>query len=246
MDYVRTSIIIRSIRISLRVKSDRKEVRQLGQIERKEKEKQIKKQDILDAAERIFFKNGYEKTTMDEVAKEAEFSKRTVYVYFKSKEEIYFHIMIHGYHILIDFIKEDLMKSKIDNAVEELQILFQSFYRFKVEQFPYFISIMTYETSKSVEDENVDPLIKKECYQLGEEIFQYMADIIKRGIEEKRFCKTLDIEKTALILWASTLGIFNTVMKKSQYIKDYHHIEEKDFLQSGFDLLLKSILILEE
>lgn len=43
---------------------------------------------ILAAAERLFAEKGTEKTTMDDIAREAEYSKATLYVYFQSKEEI--------------------------------------------------------------------------------------------------------------------------------------------------------------
>ena len=45
---------------------------------------------ILAAAERLFTEKGTEKTTMDDIAREAEYSKATLYVYFQSKEEIIF------------------------------------------------------------------------------------------------------------------------------------------------------------
>src|ERR1043165_1421361 len=43
---------------------------------------------ILDAAERLIGFLGYSKTTMDDVAKAAGVGKRTIYVYFPSKEEV--------------------------------------------------------------------------------------------------------------------------------------------------------------
>jgi AcrR family transcriptional regulator len=43
---------------------------------------------ILDAAERLLGVLGYSKTTMDDVAKAAGVGKRTIYVYFPSKEEV--------------------------------------------------------------------------------------------------------------------------------------------------------------
>jgi AcrR family transcriptional regulator len=43
---------------------------------------------ILDAAEKLFARFGYRKTTIDELAREAGIAKGTVYLYFKSKEEI--------------------------------------------------------------------------------------------------------------------------------------------------------------
>lgn len=56
---------------------------------RKEKEKLQRKEYILDAALDLFSGKGYEKTTIDEIAELAEFSKGSIYQYFKSKEEIY-------------------------------------------------------------------------------------------------------------------------------------------------------------
>jgi len=55
----------------------------------KDKRRNINKTDIIDAAERLFFSKGYNNSTMDEVAKESGFTKRTLYSYFTSKEEIY-------------------------------------------------------------------------------------------------------------------------------------------------------------
>ncbi len=52
---------------------------------RKEREKERKRTLILEAAERVFRRKGYQATTMDEVAEEAEFSKGTLYLYFHSK-----------------------------------------------------------------------------------------------------------------------------------------------------------------
>lgn len=78
----------------------------MGHDDRKRQEKEIKRQDIIDAAERVFFTNGYKNSSMDAVAKEAEFSKRTVYVYFSSKEQIYYEIMIRGYRLLLSMLED--------------------------------------------------------------------------------------------------------------------------------------------
>jgi AcrR family transcriptional regulator len=43
---------------------------------------------ILDATERLLARYGYRKTTMDDVAREAGLSKRTLYLAFRSKEEM--------------------------------------------------------------------------------------------------------------------------------------------------------------
>ena len=45
---------------------------------------------ILDAARCVFSRKGYAETAVDDVAEEARIAKGTLYLYFKSKEELYF------------------------------------------------------------------------------------------------------------------------------------------------------------
>ena len=64
---------------------------------------------ILAVAERLFAEKGTERTTMDDIAREAEYSKATLYVYFQSKEEIINAILLSGMLLL---------KKKIQEAID--------------------------------------------------------------------------------------------------------------------------------
>ena len=57
--------------------------------ERQIKERELRKQNILDSALSVFKNKGFEGSTMDEIAKDADFGKATLYYYFNSKEEIF-------------------------------------------------------------------------------------------------------------------------------------------------------------
>ena len=48
---------------------------------------------LVDVARRLFAKNGYENTTMNEIAVASNKGRRTLYTYFKSKEEIYLAVI---------------------------------------------------------------------------------------------------------------------------------------------------------
>lgn len=61
---------------------------------RKKREKDQRKQGILTAAKKVFFSKGYQRTTMDEIAFEAEISKPTIYQYFRTKDELYSALML--------------------------------------------------------------------------------------------------------------------------------------------------------
>lgn len=60
---------------------------------RRERERAAHRQEIMDAAVRVFARRGFGSATLDEVAKEAEFSKGTLYLHFTSKEDILYNII---------------------------------------------------------------------------------------------------------------------------------------------------------
>ena len=68
----------------------------------------MKKEQIIEAARKLFNKFGFKKVSMDEIAREAGVTKRTVYMYFSSKEELFNY-----------FIQEELNNMK--KIVEDIE-----------------------------------------------------------------------------------------------------------------------------
>ncbi len=56
-----------------------------------------RQQEILDAAAVVIIRLGYDKTTMSDIAEEAGASRRTVYMYFKGKEELFEALLYREY-----------------------------------------------------------------------------------------------------------------------------------------------------
>ncbi len=77
---------------------------------RKQREKEARREEILDAAAVIFSRKGYAATTLDQIAAEAELAKGTLYNYYKDKQDLVMSLVIRGdLHIkdsLRDSIKE--------------------------------------------------------------------------------------------------------------------------------------------
>lgn len=215
----------------------------MGNNERKEKEKEIRKNDIINAAERIFFTNGYINATMDDVAKEAEYSKRTIYVYFNSKEQIYFEIMIRGYRLMMDMLKVNLQKEKDYTAIEEIKQMASTLYQFSNDYPNYFGAIMEYENSALDFQKGIPDHSREECYALGEQSLGYLMDALKKGIKDGSVRSDLNVENTALALWACIIGVFNTAKKKKSYIENYHGIKPEDLVSEAFNMMIRSIQI---
>lgn len=213
----------------------------MGVSERKDKEKQIRRNDIIDAAEKKFFSKGYDAATMDDVAKEAEFSKRTLYIYFNSKEQLYFEIMVRGYKILIEMTEASLNDLKGENSLDRIKQIGRILYKFNTEYPDYFEAIMCYENAERDFVNGIPDNSREECYALAEKMFGYLTTALENGIEEGVIRGELDIKNAALVLWSCTIGLFNTLIKKRNYIEHYHKKNSDKLLLEGLDMLMISI-----
>lgn len=213
----------------------------MGVNERREKERLIRRNDILDAAENVIFSKGYDLATMDDIAKEAEFSKRTVYMYFNSKEQLYFEIMVRGYKILIQMVEASLNDVKGKNALERIKQIGKTLYDFKNEYPDYFKAIMSYENGEKDFVNGVPDESREECYKLGEEIFGYLTSELTEGIREGIIRSELDVINTAILLWSCVLGLLNTLTKKRNYIEHYHKRDSEELLLQSLEFLVISI-----
>ena len=96
----------------------------MGAKERRLREKQLRKDHILDTARSLLFKKGINATTMNQIARNAELSVGTLYLYFKNKEDLLLsipakHFLRHSSLISNAFkIKEP--KTKLTRLIREI------------------------------------------------------------------------------------------------------------------------------
>ena len=89
--------------------------------DRQAKEREMRKEQILESALNVFKTTGLDGTTMDEIAKQADFGKATLYYYFSSKEEIFIELLDRGWKTIWESIepvihKNDKPKDTLINA----------------------------------------------------------------------------------------------------------------------------------
>ena len=71
-----------------------------------------KKEVVINTARELFTKYGYKKVSMDEIARTSNVTKKTIYSYFKDKDELFRY-----------FIEEELinMKQKIEKKIKTVR-----------------------------------------------------------------------------------------------------------------------------
>ena len=118
----------------------------MGIAERKEREREQRRKDIINAAEHIFFSRGFDNATMDEVADMAELSKGTLYLYFKSKEDLQFALFMRGSDVLMDLMKKRLNED--NDGYTNLLLLAETFIAFSRSHRDYFDLFMHFQSSR--------------------------------------------------------------------------------------------------
>jgi AcrR family transcriptional regulator len=131
----------------------------MGISERKEREKLQRRNDIIDAAEKVFFSKGIELATMDDIAHAAEYSKGTLYLYFRNKEELLYAIKMRASRLLKErFIKSINPKR---NGYENVRAIGRAFIEYSIE-YPDYHNFMMFWEGKDLDRLNLeDPFIKK-------------------------------------------------------------------------------------
>jgi AcrR family transcriptional regulator len=217
----------------------------MGTLERKEKERIIRRNDVIDAAETLFMEKGFEQTTMDEIAKSAGFTKKTIYTYISSKDEIYMEIMLRGFQLLNKLIDEALALQRYESCIDDIKLLGLTFASFSMKHNYYFRAITNYENKALDFDQsnqgNQRTLIES-CYTAGQYSMHYLETFIRNGIEKKEIINTLDPKIVALFLWSSMTGLINIVGRKEKYVIAYFNDNTDLILEEGLNLILNSII----
>lgn len=199
---------------------------------------QFHRDTISTAADKLFMEKGVEKTSMDEIAKEAEYSKATLYVYFKSKEELFHYTALKGMQTLHQlFIK---ILSSDESAIDQYMSICDEFAKYYDEHPLYFQSILG--TIAIDSESRKHSAILDELYQTGELLNNDMDALIQKGIKEGYFREDLPSPATGITGWAFISGFVSFAGNKQEYITQRIGIEKKEFLHFGYRMFLQSIL----
>jgi len=195
----------------------------------KEREREQRCNDILDAAETLFFSKGYDNVSMNSIAKEVGLGKATLYIYFDNKEELFYGVVLRGISILSTMIKEKVEKE--DTGLKKI-IAFKKAYGEFIKTYPeYFQSYKYFQSgrfdiSDILDNDYKEIMMKslfsihipsnflntnetiKEIFKLREEILFTLYKSIKLGIKEGTIESNVDpLKITAIqILTCENIG----------------------------------------
>lgn len=157
----------------------------------------MKEEQIIESARFFFNKYGYKRVSMDEIAKSAGVTKKTVYSYFSSKEEL-----------LKYFIKEEIqnMKKIVEDVEAEDISFFDKIHKGICSLLKYrkkrdFLN-MIIEESESFKS----PTIQNSIKQIDETIYNYIKEKVVFATENG-FIQVDDIDVTAFLIYKMYIAL---------------------------------------
>ena len=174
----------------------------VGLEERRKREKENRKNAILKAARKLFFDKGFRNVTVESIAKKAELSKGSVYLYFQSKEDIYTQILLSDnekfYKTMAGLMKEG------QNASEMLMGFADAYATYFINDRELFRILMNYmlNTDHMNLPEEIDHLIVKATNKTADII----EDIFTMGIKSGEYPPYIDLRQKRNAIWGLLNG----------------------------------------
>ena len=175
----------------------------MGITERKEREKQELKQHILDAAMALFMEQGYEKTSIRNIAERIEYSPGTIYLYFKDKADIFLELHTMAFEVLF---KHLAMTKEIKDPMERLRSLSQMYLKFAIDN-PDLYDLMF------ILREPMEALDHHCGWEEGFKNYDLLRDTVLEAME-KGMIKKEDPDVISLAAWSLVHGLASLWIRK--------------------------------
>lgn len=174
------------------------------------------------AAKRVFSQKGFNKATMEDIAKEAELSPGTLYLYFKNKDELFSSLSIRilqYLNIRLEHVVNDKSNKTSEQKINALKEAMHDVYKFDPLMLINMFHLQSSETMR-----NLSPELITDIKTLSQNSLTTMCKIFEEGIDNGFFVK-----KPPIILADIVLALFSGIVLWEESKKTIN--EEKNFLE---------------
>ena len=199
--------------------------------ERKEREKEMRRQQIIDAAEKVFTSRGVCDATIENIAEEAELSPATLYLYFKNKDELYASLNLRMLEVLVQKM-EDIYHQDRLNPEKKIMALKKALYEVYEHNPLNVINVLRFQSSEELR--KLSPELSSQIKDGARQYLRAIAGIYKDGVDEGVF---LNRHPTAFadIVW----GLFTGVVLWEETKRGFD--PNKEFLRPTLELAIEII-----
>lgn len=208
----------------------------MGVAERKEREKQQRREEIINAAEEVFFSKGFDNSTMDDIAEKAELSKGTLYIYFKSKEDLHMAVA----HKAVAMLSAEAAGIEFGegNALEKLVLLGRSTIEFS-RKFPDQMKSIIFLEGFEMQQLSFSPSEFQNVIY-SESPVGMVVRIVEQGVKEQLIRSDIPPLVIAHTLWMQMISVMRFVTNRSIMFQMLE-LSPSSIYESHFEVVINGI-----
>lgn len=150
-----------------------------------------KQERIINAAIKEFVLSGFEKASTNEIVKDANISKGSLFHYFNSKKDLYVYLIDYSVQIIEQFMERiDIDETDVFKRIEDVGLQKMYIHQKYPQIFDFLAACMQEESSE----------VRKMIKQKVDPIYEHGTKKIYENIDYSKFREGLDIEKAIEIL----------------------------------------------
>jgi len=167
--------------------------------------KEARRNQILDAAEGVFFERGFEGTSVDAVAEVATVSKGLIYLYFANKHELFLGLTLRGLEELHRRMVEATESAEADTGLKKYRAIGVAYLRFSQEHPGYFRAVATFEASE------IDPAelgeVEAACVAKARWCLDFATTVVEEGQRDGSIRTDVPARLAAVSVWSQMHGV---------------------------------------
>lgn len=171
--------------------------------DRKERDKLDRRKLIIQSATKLFLEQGYEKTSIRNIADDIEYSPATIYLYFKEKDEIFFVLHEQGFELLN---KEFDKHAHIENPFERLNALGHSYLQFAIDNPDYYDLMFIMRAP-------LNEIACHETWDAGTNAFTHLLRTVEQCMAQNMMSAT-DPNIAAMTIWSYAHGLASLYIRQ--------------------------------
>jgi AcrR family transcriptional regulator len=208
----------------------------MGIQERKKREKEGRRQQILSASKQLFADRGFHQTTMEDIANAAELSPGTIYLYFKSKDELFAELSLGVINYFNGRLEKMVLHERMSPPQKLVAIkdILQDICTFDSFILINALKLQSVETLKKLSPRLINDLKKQAATVAGQ-----LSDIFREGIDNGEFLDHRPETFTG-ILW----GIFSGMVLMNELQESFtaHVNNLPKALENAFEVFSRGIM----
>ena len=202
---------------------------------RRQKEKNVRRSIILKAARKLFFEKGFKSVTVESIAQKAELSKGAIYLYFKSKDEMYTQILLDD----IGKVHKqfNVLLTNGGSASDILYRLADIYIDIFLKDRELFRILMTFMLNAN--HRNLPEEIENHIIKTTNRTIDIIDKIIKYGIKNHEFPASTNLRQSRNAIW----GLLNGVISLYLFTGAEENREDliRSTIKTGLAFLIKGL-----